>query len=183
MSSGYLDSPWPAEDAGPQRLQAPRRGAGLALRPGESLRCTTRNTLMSTMTVLGAPGEVYLLTHSALRSRIGVLPQDALLPAGEKVGEFMLYLGRLQGLSAFEAEKSARAVLAEVEGLDWWNTKCGALSHGMAKRVSMAQALMGSPPVIFLDEPTAGLDPKIAASVPTYRGRRGKRGRHGSAFD
>ena len=76
MSSGYLDSPWPAEDAGPQRLQAPRRGAGLALRPGETLRCTTRNTLMSTMTVLGAPGEVYLLTHSALRSRIG-LPTSA----------------------------------------------------------------------------------------------------------
>ncbi len=46
-----------------------------------------------------------------------------------------------------------------------WNVLAGALSHGMAKRVSMAQALMGSPPVIFLDEPTAGLDPKIAASV------------------
>ncbi|MBP8305932.1 MAG: hypothetical protein KAY46_01635 [Burkholderiaceae bacterium] len=74
--AGYLDSPWPAEDAGPQRLQTPRSGAGLALRPGESLHCTTRNTLMSTMTVLGAPGEVYLLTHSALRSRIG-LPTTA----------------------------------------------------------------------------------------------------------
>ena len=49
----------------------PRSGRGLALRAGETLQCVTRNTLMSTMTVLGAPGEVYLLTHSAIRSRFG----------------------------------------------------------------------------------------------------------------
>jgi len=71
---GYFDSPWPAEDGGPQRLQtAPIASApGLNLRPGERLACTTRHTLLSTMTVLGAPGEVYLLTHSALRARLGV---------------------------------------------------------------------------------------------------------------
>ena len=72
MATAYLDSPWPGEDGGPQRLQSPRRGAGLALRGGETLRCVTRNTLMSTMTVLGAPGEVYLLTHSALRAKLGL---------------------------------------------------------------------------------------------------------------
>lgn len=73
---GYLPSPWPAEDGGPQRLQAARRSAALALRPGERLAATTRRTLLSTMTVLGAPGEVYLLTHSALRSHLG-LPTTA----------------------------------------------------------------------------------------------------------
>ena len=74
--SGYLASPWPCEDGGPERLQAPLSGAGLGLRPGEKLHCVTRNTLFSTMTVLGAPGEVYLLTHQALRARIG-LPTSA----------------------------------------------------------------------------------------------------------
>jgi len=74
--SGYLASPWPCEDGGPERLQAPRSGAGLGLRPGEKLHCVTRNTLVSTMTVLGSPGEVYLLTHQALRARIG-LPTSA----------------------------------------------------------------------------------------------------------
>jgi hypothetical protein len=68
---GYFDSPWPAEDGGPQRLQTVGAGASLALRPEERLGCVTRNTLLSTMTVLGAPGEVYLLTHSALRSHLG----------------------------------------------------------------------------------------------------------------
>ena len=69
--AGYLSSPWPAEDGGPERLQTPHATPGLKLAPGERLQCVTRRTLMSTMTVLGAPGEVYLLTHSALRSRIG----------------------------------------------------------------------------------------------------------------
>ena len=74
--SGYFRSPWPAEDAGPQRLQQPWGLQGLNLQPGERLACTTRNTLLSTMTVLGDPGQVYLLTHSALRAHLG-LPTTA----------------------------------------------------------------------------------------------------------
>jgi hypothetical protein len=70
--SGYLDTPWPAEDGGPARRQVPNGGVGLGLRPGEHLRATAVTRVMSTMTVLGAPGEVYLLTHSALRARLGL---------------------------------------------------------------------------------------------------------------
>ena len=75
-ASGYLATPWPGEDGGPQRLQIPRSGAALGLRAGEKLGCISRRTWMSTMTLLGAPGEVYLLTHSALRARLG-LPTTA----------------------------------------------------------------------------------------------------------
>jgi hypothetical protein len=69
---GYFPSPWPGEDGGPERLQVPQTGAGLSVKPGEKLVCVTRNTLMSTMTVLGAPGEVFLLTHSVLRAKVGL---------------------------------------------------------------------------------------------------------------
>lgn len=75
-AKGYLDSPWPCEDGGPARLQTPQSGLGLGLQTGERLRCVTRRTCLSTMTVLGAPGEVYLLTHSALRAQLG-LPTTA----------------------------------------------------------------------------------------------------------
>jgi len=75
-AAGYLASPWPGEDGGPDRLQEPRGAAGLALEAGETLRRVARHTLLSTMTVLGAPGEVFLLTHSALRARAG-LPTTA----------------------------------------------------------------------------------------------------------
>jgi hypothetical protein len=75
-AAGYLDSPWPAEDGGPARLQTPRTGQGLGLQADERLHCVTRRTCLSTMTLLGAPGEVYLLTHSALRAQLG-LPTTA----------------------------------------------------------------------------------------------------------
>lgn len=69
--------PWPAEDGGPARLQQVPGGLlGDRDRAGASgaprLRVHARRTWLSTMAVLGAPGEVYLLTHSALRARLGL---------------------------------------------------------------------------------------------------------------
>jgi ABC-type multidrug transport system ATPase subunit len=114
-----------------------------------------------TIEVLGfAPNQV-----DALRSRIGVLPQDALLPPADRVGEFLTDMARLQGMPARKAIGAARDAIEEVDGKEWWNVKCGALSHGMAKRVQLAQALLGAPEVVLLDEPTAGLDPRIAHEV------------------
>ncbi|MBU6283108.1 hypothetical protein KGQ64_12775, partial [bacterium] len=69
---GYFPSPWPAEDGGPRRLQAPWSERGLALRSGERLRAVVRSIRGGTMTVLGAPGELFLLTHSMVRSNLGL---------------------------------------------------------------------------------------------------------------
>jgi hypothetical protein len=71
QTTGYFDSPWPCEDAGPARIQAAANASSLNLEAGASLQATSRRTHMSTMTVLGAPGEVFLLTHSVLRSHLG----------------------------------------------------------------------------------------------------------------
>jgi ABC-type multidrug transport system ATPase subunit len=112
---------------------------------------------------------------ASLKSRLGVLPQDAVLPRDERTGEFLTYLARLQGDDRVEAERAARAVLEEVEGKDWWALKHGQLSHGMAKRVQLAQALLGDPEVVLLDEPTAGLDPRHAYEVrQLIKARRGR---------
>jgi ABC-type multidrug transport system ATPase subunit len=130
--------------------------------------------------LLPTRGEVEILGHAptsadALRGRIGVLPQDAALPANDRVGEMLVHAARLQDVPSSKAQTLAREALAEVAGSDWWNTKCGALSHGMAKRVALAQALLGSPEVVLLDEPTAGLDPRVAYEVrQIVRSRRGR---------
>ncbi len=115
-------------------------------------------------------GDVEVLGFSSrsvdeLRGRLGVLPQDALLPALDRVGEFLIHMARLQDIPKLKAISAARDVLRDVGGLDWWDMRCGTLSHGMAKRVSLAQALLGNPDVVLLDEPTAGLDPRVAYDV------------------
>ena len=100
----------------------------------------------------------------ALKRIVGVLPQDAALPPWARVGELLTYWARLSGLEG-DPQEHARAALERVDLTSAWGTRAAALSHGMAKRIAMAQALMGDPPVVLLDEPTAGLDPKIASRV------------------
>jgi ABC-type multidrug transport system ATPase subunit len=111
--------------------------------------------------VLGLPAG----SIEALRSRLGVLPQDAALPPRDRVGEFLTHLARLQGIDAAGARLAAESALTDVSGRDWWDVRCGNLSHGMAKRVAFAQAWLGRPELVLLDEPTAGLDPRMAWEV------------------
>jgi ABC-type multidrug transport system ATPase subunit len=99
----------------------------------------------------------------ALKGVVGVLPQDAALPAPGTVGSVLTYWARLSALP--DPEREAKEALERVGLVESWGTSTQALSHGMAKRISLAQSLMGTPPVLLLDEPTAGLDPRIAAQV------------------
>ena len=74
-----------------------------------------------TVEVLGhAPSDV-----DGLRCRVGVLPQDAILPAADKVGELLVHMALLQGIPASKARGMAQSALAEVEGKDWWSQRCG----------------------------------------------------------
>jgi ABC-type multidrug transport system ATPase subunit len=104
-----------------------------------------------------AAGEV-----AALRGVLGILPQDALLPAKDTVGSALTFYARLQGFSRADALAEAKRWLEKVGMSSSWGARCGTLSHGMAKRVGIAQAFLGNPKLVLLDEPTAGLDPKSA---------------------
>jgi ABC-2 type transport system ATP-binding protein len=98
-----------------------------------------------------------------LKGVLGVLPQDAALPGYLAVGPLLTYLGTLGGVA--RPEREARVALERVGLSDVWDVPPAALSHGMGRRVGLAQALLGDPPVVLLDEPTSGLDPKVAAEV------------------
>ena len=115
-------------------------------------------------------------TSAPPRGAMSILPQDALLCARPSIGKQLTYLARLDGFSAAKAEAEARRVLALVDLADVYERRPHTMSHGMAKRVGIAQAFMGEPQLIILDEPTAGLDPHAAADIrQLIRGIRGQR--------
>lgn len=99
---------------------------------------------------------------SRLKGRLGALPQDALLGRELTVREHLHFLAQLQGMTSAEAQRDTDRVLDLVDLRDLAQRRAGALSHGQVKRVGVAQAFLGAPELILLDEPTAGLDPRHA---------------------
>ncbi|WP_394754384.1 ABC transporter ATP-binding protein [Crenothrix sp.] len=100
-----------------------------------------------------------------LIGKVSALPQDARLDPSFTIAEQLVFYARLQGFTKQEAMLETSRVLEAVALTEIAHSKPQVLSHGMAKRVSIAQALIGKPALILLDEPTAGLDPVNVRSV------------------
>ncbi len=90
---------------------------------------------------------------------IGYLPEERGLYKKLKVGEQLIYLARLKGLSHAEASAKSKAWIKKFELTEWWNRKVEDLSKGMAQKVQFISTVMHEPRLIILDEPFSGFDP------------------------
>ena len=105
----------------------------------------------------GAPlGKV----RNLLARWVGYLPQDAGLPGGLSAREYLSYFGALYDLPVDVRRERVERLLREVGLAEKADDKIKALSGGMRQRVAVARTLLRLPPVIIVDEPTVGLDPR-----------------------
>ena len=130
-----------------------------------------KTTLFSILSQFTKPssGEVrllgYELSDNALQGKVSALPQDAQLDPDFSIHRQLALFAQLQDFNRVDADKEASRVLALLGLDDVAKQYPDALSHGMRKRVSIAQTLIGSPELVLLDEPTAGLDPENARNI------------------
>ena len=106
-------------------------------------------------------GHVDVIAHPALAKQlIGVVSQQNTLDRQLTVWENLYFHGRLFGIPGAESRRISNELLEQFQLSRWATSSVFALSGGMAQRLMVARAIFHRPAVLFLDEPTAGLDPQ-----------------------
>ncbi len=134
------------------------------LGPNGAGKTTTAGIL--TTRVIPTSGQAFIadidvVAHPALSKQlVGVVSQTNTLDRQLNVWENLYYHGRLFGIAAAESRKIADELLERFQLSKWAKASVYALSGGMAQRLMVARSIFHKPAVLFMDEPTAGLDPQ-----------------------
>ena len=124
--------------------------------------------------VLGADPAV-MADRTAIRRRLGYVPQETGFPRGFTAFGFVDYIAILKEWSERDARHAEVRRVIDLAGLgDVATKRVTALSGGQRRRVVLAQALLGQPDLLVLDEPTAGLDPEQRGRLRDVLGRAGE---------
>jgi ABC-type multidrug transport system ATPase subunit len=106
-----------------------------------------------------------LLEPLKAKRLMGVIPQESALFSHLTVQEHLYFFGRLKGLTKSSARAQIERFIPLLSLEEYWRKKIKTLSGGTQRRVFIALALLGDPPILVLDEPTAGLDPAARRDV------------------
>ena len=142
-----------------------------------------KSTTMNIMTGCLSPtaGAVTVCGHDILdaplaaKRCIGYLPEQPPLYLNETPEEYLTFVGEAKGLRGAELRRQVAEVMEQTKLTPMRRRLNAALSKGYKQRVGIAQALLGDPPVIILDEPTVGLDPLQIIEIRALIRRLGER--------
>ncbi len=154
-------------------------GLSLSVKQGELFGLVGPNgagktTLIRTLCGLLRPdeGEAHLLGWRVpsfrIQSQLGYMPQDFAVYDDLTVMQTLVFFGALYDLSRQDVQARGEELLELVQLTDRRDQRVGTLSGGMRRRVSLAVSLIHKPRLLFLDEPTAGVDPKLRRSFWDY---------------
>ncbi|CAM3888932.1 ABC transporter ATP-binding protein [Mucilaginibacter galii] len=129
-----------------------------------------KTSLIRIINQITAPdsGEIYFdgqkLNQSHIE-RIGYMPEERGLYKKMAIGEQIVYLARLKGLSHAEATKRIKYWFEKLQIQDWWDKKVEELSKGMQQKAQFVATVLHEPDLIILDEPFSGFDPVNAEVI------------------
>lgn len=133
------------------------------LGPNGAGKTTTMNIMSGCLSATSGCVEIggFDIFTDAMQAKqlIGYLPEQPPLYMNETPEEYLRFVGEAKGLKKAELELQVRQVIEQVRIRDVCGQRISSLSKGYKQRVGIAQALLGNPKVIILDEPTVGLDP------------------------
>ncbi len=132
-----------------------------------------KSTMMNIITqnIKATSGEVLADGESSdkmgkrYRGLLGFMPQQQAIYPSFSLTRFLFYMAALKNIPKREAAKQIEELTVSLNLYDVRNKALGGFSGGMKQRALLAQALLGSPKIVILDEPTAGLDPKERISI------------------